>query len=72
MMEALRRRRIAVELIEQPLPKDDWAGMRQLRGRAGVPLILDESVASADDCRRVIDERIADGVNIKIAKSGIA
>ena len=35
-------------------------------------MILDETVFDADACRRVIDEDLGDGVNIKIAKSGIA
>jgi L-alanine-DL-glutamate epimerase-like enolase superfamily enzyme len=72
MLDALERRRLAVELIEQPLRRDDYAGLRQLAGRANVPIILDETVFSADDCRRVIEDRLGDGVNIKIAKSGIA
>ena len=37
-----------------------------------VPLILDESVFSAEDCRRAVDEQLCQGVNIKIAKSGVA
>jgi len=35
-------------------------------------VILDETVFDADACRRVIDEGLGDGVNIKVAKSGIA
>jgi L-alanine-DL-glutamate epimerase-like enolase superfamily enzyme len=37
-----------------------------------MPVILDETVLDAEACRRIIDERLGDGVNIKIAKSGIA
>jgi L-Ala-D/L-Glu epimerase len=40
--------------------------------RSSVPIIADETVFCPDDCKRVIDERLAHGVNIKIAKSGIA
>jgi len=40
--------------------------------RSSVPIIADETVFSPDDCKRVIDEQLAHGVNIKIAKSGIA
>jgi L-alanine-DL-glutamate epimerase-like enolase superfamily enzyme len=72
MLDAVRRERIAVELMEQPLRKDDLAGLRELAPRAGLPIILDETVFSPDDCRRVIDRRLGHGVNIKIAKSGIA
>ncbi|MCY2925571.1 MAG: hypothetical protein NT031_09040 [Planctomycetota bacterium] len=72
MIRALEKARIGIELFEQPLRKDDWAGLKKIRGAGGVPMILDETVFSADNCRRVIDERLADGVNIKVAKSGIA
>jgi len=72
MIDAVRRERIPVELVEQPLRKDDLAGLRDLAPRAGLPIILDETVFSADDCRRVIDRRLGHGVNIKVAKSGVA
>lgn len=72
MLERLGREKIGIELFEQPLRKDDFAGMKRLRGRSATPVILDETVFCAADCRRVIDEGLGDGVNIKIAKSGIA
>jgi L-alanine-DL-glutamate epimerase-like enolase superfamily enzyme len=57
-----------IELIEQPFlaeAADDW---RSLREQTAIPLIMDESIATADDVRRVAD--YVDGVNIKIQKSG--
>jgi L-alanine-DL-glutamate epimerase-like enolase superfamily enzyme len=72
MLDRLDSDGIAIELFEQPLRKDDYAGLKRIRGRSAVPVILDETVFNADDCRRVIDEQLGDGVNIKIAKSGIA
>ena len=72
MLDELSRRRIAVELFEQPLRRDDFAGLRNLAARSAVPIILDETVASEIDCLRVIEGRLGAGVNIKIAKSGIA
>jgi L-alanine-DL-glutamate epimerase-like enolase superfamily enzyme len=72
MLGRLERAGIDVELFEQPLPKDDFAGLKRIAGRSRVPVILDESVFDAAACRRVADERLGDGVNIKVAKSGIA
>ncbi len=72
MIRALEKSRIGIELFEQPLRKDDWAGLGKIRGVGAAPLILDETVFTARDCQRVIDDRLADGVNIKVAKSGIA
>lgn len=72
MLERLEKKKIAVELFEQPLKHDDYAGFKQLYRRSSVPIIADETVFCPDDCKRVIDEQLAHGVNIKIAKSGIA
>jgi L-alanine-DL-glutamate epimerase-like enolase superfamily enzyme len=72
MLEKLEKEKIAVELFEQPLRRNDYKGLKYLYGRSRVPIIADETVFSPDDCKRVIEERLAHGVNIKIAKSGIA
>jgi len=71
MLDELDKANIAIELFEQPLVRDDFAGLRKIAGHAPVPVILDETVFDAQACRRVIDEGLGDGVNIKIAKSGI-
>jgi L-alanine-DL-glutamate epimerase-like enolase superfamily enzyme len=60
-----------IELFEQPLKYDDYKGMKQLCRNAPVPMIADETVFSVEDARRVIEDGLAHGINIKIAKSGI-
>jgi L-alanine-DL-glutamate epimerase-like enolase superfamily enzyme len=72
MLGILEKKNITVELFEQPLRRDDFAEFKKLYSRSPVPIIADETVFSPDDCVRVIEERLAHGVNIKIAKSGIA
>jgi L-alanine-DL-glutamate epimerase-like enolase superfamily enzyme len=64
--------KIDVELFEQPLRQDDYKGMKKLCDKAPVPIIADETVFSVNDCQRVIEDGLAHGINIKIAKSGIA
>lgn len=61
-----------MELFEQPLKRSDYKGLKVLFKNSPVPIIADETVFSADDCKRVIEEKLAHGVNIKIAKSGIS
>jgi L-alanine-DL-glutamate epimerase-like enolase superfamily enzyme len=61
-----------VELFEQPLPKDDLRGFREIGDRTPYPIILDESVFSVEDLERALDAGAGDGVNIKVAKSGLA
>ena len=67
----VNRKEYPVELFEQPLKKDDHRGLKELAGRAPLPIILDETVFSRQDMEIAIGEGLGHGVNIKIAKSGI-
>jgi|GEM_PF-132994 len=60
-----------VELFEQPLQKDDRHGLREVTKHSPLPIILDETVFSAEDMEMAINEGLGHGVNIKTAKSGI-
>jgi L-Ala-D/L-Glu epimerase len=62
--------RLNVELIEQPLDKNDWDGMKILYERSSIPLIADESCVSIGDVDKCKDH--FHGINIKLTKcSGI-
>ncbi len=65
------RKGYAIELFEQPLPKDDLTGLAAVTAASPVPIMLDESVSSTADARRAADNGAGHGFNIKIAKSGI-
>ena len=59
-----------VELIEQPLAKDNWEGMKVLFEQSSIPLFADESCVSESDIARC--QGFFHGVNIKLTKcSGI-
>jgi L-alanine-DL-glutamate epimerase-like enolase superfamily enzyme len=60
-----------VELFEQPLKKDDRHGLREITKHSPLPVILDETVFSAQDMEMALNEGLGHGVNIKTAKSGI-
>jgi len=61
---------LGVELIEQPLAKDDWEGMRFLFERSPLPLFADESCVAETDVERWHNH--FHGINIKLTKcSGI-
>ena len=74
MKEALalghRLERFSIELISQPVPRDDWTGMRDLRERLSVPVLADEGIHSPADVVQVVRTRAADQINIKVLKSG--
>jgi L-Ala-D/L-Glu epimerase / N-acetyl-D-glutamate racemase len=60
---------LGVELIEQPLHADQVDGYRELHAASlPIPIVLDESVHTLADVGRA--GGIADGVNIKLTKSG--
>lgn len=60
-----------IELFEQPLLKDDFKGYEKIRNKSLIPIFLDESILSVDDARRAINNNLCDGINIKVAKSGL-
>ncbi|HEX5132989.1 MAG TPA: dipeptide epimerase [Candidatus Krumholzibacteria bacterium] len=60
-----------IDMLEQPVARDDLDGMARLRS-AGVPIAADESVFTLADARRVIAAGAADIVNLKITKTGFA
>ena len=61
---------LGVELIEQPLAKDDWEGMKFLFERSPLPLFADESCVAEKDVEKCHNH--FHGINIKLTKcSGI-
>ncbi|MHB8293304.1 MAG: dipeptide epimerase [Acidimicrobiales bacterium] len=59
-----------IELVEQPVPARDLAGMAFVRQRSPFPILADESVRDSGDVVRVAELGAADAINIKIAKCG--
>ena len=61
---------LGVELIEQPLAKDNWEGMKLLYEQSALPLFADESCVSEQDVKKCAG--YFHGINIKLTKcSGI-
>ena len=71
LLGTLRLQGIKPILFEQPVPADDWAGLEQIAAWGGVPVAIDESLNSLSDTLRLIFDRRAQVVNIKLMKSGI-
>ncbi|WP_405998514.1 mandelate racemase/muconate lactonizing enzyme family protein [Streptomyces sp. NBC_00829] len=59
-----------LDLIEQPLPRWDLAGMAALRRGGGVRVMADESMQSLHDAMEIVRRGAADVLNIKILKVG--
>lgn len=61
---------LGVELVEQPLAKDDWEGMKILFEKSPLPLIADEACVAESDVEKCYTH--FHGINIKLTKcSGI-
>ncbi|MBZ5856187.1 dipeptide epimerase [Flavihumibacter profundi] len=58
--------KLNVEFVEQPLAKDDWAGMQWLYERSPLPLVADESCVFESDVSKC--EGHFHGINIKLTK----
>ncbi len=67
---AAERMGAVVECFEQPCGRDDLDGMARVAREIGPPVIADESVRTLRDLEEVLRARAADGVNLKLAKSG--
>ncbi len=59
---------LRVEFIEQPLPQEDWAGMKEVYEQSVLPIIADESCQTPEDIKRCHNH--FHGVNIKLMKCG--
>jgi L-alanine-DL-glutamate epimerase-like enolase superfamily enzyme len=67
----LQAAKVRLEILEQPVPWNDWEALAAVTARSPIPVIADESVKSAADALHVARTQAAHGVNIKLAKSGI-
>lgn len=59
-----------ISSVEQPVPHEQVDGLAKLRGRIGVPLMLDESLCSLVDGRRAVEQGTCDLFNIRLSKCG--
>lgn len=57
---------LGVELVEQPLTKNDWEGMKVLFKRSPLPLLADESCVFESDVEKC--HQHFHGINIKLTK----
>jgi len=72
LLDAVRKIGATVDLLEQPVRKDDLAGLAFVAARAGVPVAADEAVATPAQAARALELGAATAINVKLAKSGIA
>jgi L-alanine-DL-glutamate epimerase-like enolase superfamily enzyme len=57
-------------LVEQPIRRDDIAGLAEIRRGIGIPLMADESVTGPASLIEIIRREAADLVKVKVMKQG--
>lgn len=70
--QALARRNAPVAMMEQPVAKEDIAGLKYVKERINFPVFADEAARDVPSVQRLLREDAADGINIKLMKSGLA
>ncbi|HTU73817.1 MAG TPA: dipeptide epimerase [Trebonia sp.] len=61
---------VDVELVEQPVHRDDLEGLAFVTARVATPVLADEAVWTRRELRQVLTSHAASLVNIKLAKTG--
>ncbi len=64
-----RLARFDLELIEQPVAKEDISGMGFVQARSPIPIVADESLQSLADLERLAAVGVG-GINLKLMKVG--
>ena len=59
---------IGVDVLEQPVPANDFLGLRELVARSAVPIAVDESVFALSDLEQLIGLKALDMLVIKVSK----
>jgi len=70
LVNQMQREGVDLDFVEQPVAAENFEGMRFVKDRVSIPVIADESVFSPADALRLVNLKAADGINIKLMKSG--
>lgn len=70
IISALEDRNLNIDLVEQPVKYWDLEGMKYVTQNTYTKILADESVFSPLDAVKIIHERAADLINIKLMKTG--
>ena len=71
-IDAMYRNNVPVGIFEQPVPAEDFEGLKMIRKGSMYPVGADESARTRYDVMRLIKEGSVDFVNIKLMKSGLS
>lgn len=70
IISTLEDKNLNIDLVEQPVKYSDLEGMKYVTQNTYTRILADESVFSPIDAVKIIQERAADLINIKLMKTG--
>lgn len=59
-----------VELIEQPVIASDLEGLKKITTYSHIPILADEAAFNLEDVKKIVEQKSADMINIKLMKCG--
>jgi L-alanine-DL-glutamate epimerase-like enolase superfamily enzyme len=57
-----------IEFVEQPTDPEDKEGLKKIKNKVDIPIIIDEQLMTSKDILKFVG--LCDGINIKLAKCG--
>lgn len=70
LLQQMQDKGLDIELVEQPVPAHDIAGLKYVTDHSYIPVLADESVFSVEDALQILQMHAADLINIKLMKCG--
>jgi L-Ala-D/L-Glu epimerase len=70
-LDLLKKNNVRINLLEQPVKKNDWEGLREISRSTSVLVCADESVGTLKDAQKAVKFKLAPVFNIKIMKCGL-
>lgn len=70
ILNQMQEQGLKLEFVEQPVKAYDLEGLKYVTDHSYVPVLADESVFSPRDAMKVLEQRAADLINIKLMKCG--
>ncbi|MCH5463106.1 dipeptide epimerase [Lactobacillus sp. LC28-10] len=70
MINQMAEEGLEIELVEQPVPADDFEGMAYVTANTETPIMADESIFSVKDALRLLKLDGCDIINLKLMKAG--
>lgn len=70
ILNQMQEQGLKLEFVEQPVKAYDLEGLKYVADHSYVPVLADESVFSPRDAMKVLEQRAADLINIKLMKCG--